>query len=256
MFAEARGRLFPASRATWIQCCGAYAVFDGVESPVTQCFGLGVTGELTPDVLGTVERFFQERGAAVDLEVSPFAGVSAIGLLCERGYRPVEISSVLYRPLADQDTEVPLAQGDGIRVRAVGPEERELWTSLSVRGWTHQNPELLGFFQDTGNLFFSRAGSVCFVAELRGQAGAAGALSIHEGVALLGGSTTVPELRRRGLQGALLAQRLRYAREHGCDVAMMVAEPGSNSQRNAERKGFRIAYTRSKWRLPAAAAHT
>ena len=30
---------------------------------------------------------------------------------------------------------------------------------------------------------------------------------------------------------------------------MMVAEAGSESQRNAGRKGFRIAYTRMKWQL-------
>jgi hypothetical protein len=30
---------------------------------------------------------------------------------------------------------------------------------------------------------------------------------------------------------------------------MMVTEVGSQSQRNAERKGFGIAYTRTKWRL-------
>jgi hypothetical protein len=28
-----------------------------------------------------------------------------------------------------------------------------------------------------------------------------------------------------------------------------VTEAGSQSQRNAERKGFRIAYTRTKWQL-------
>jgi hypothetical protein len=27
----------------------------------------------------------------------------------------------------------------------------------------------------------------------------------------------------------------------------MVTEAGSNSQRNAERQGFRVAYTRIKW---------
>ena len=32
---------------------------------------------------------------------------------------------------------------------------------------------------------------------------------------------------------------------------MMVAAPGSASQRNAERQGFRIAYTRTKWMLEA-----
>jgi GNAT superfamily N-acetyltransferase len=72
---------------------------------------------------------------------------------------------------------------------------------------------------------------------------------IHDGVALFGGSATVPELRRRGLQAALVHKRMHYAFDHGCDLAMMVAQPGSDSQRNAERKGFRIAYTRTKWRL-------
>jgi hypothetical protein len=33
---------------------------------------------------------------------------------------------------------------------------------------------------------------------------------------------------------------------------MMVAEAGSQSQRNAERTGFRIAYTRIKWQLAQA----
>ncbi|HZS28808.1 MAG TPA: hypothetical protein VFB76_16395 [Candidatus Angelobacter sp.] len=74
-------------------------------------------------------------------------------------------------------------------------------------------------------------------------------MSIHEGVALLGGSATVPELRRRGLHAALLEERMRYACDHGCDLALMVALAGSDSQRNAERKGFRVAYTRMKWQL-------
>ncbi|MCX6621649.1 MAG: hypothetical protein NTY38_11355 [Acidobacteria bacterium] len=44
---------------------------------------------------------------------------------------------------------------------------------------------------------------------------------------------------------------MNYAASAGCDLAMMCAEPGSVSQRNAERQGFRIAYTRIKWELPA-----
>jgi hypothetical protein len=30
---------------------------------------------------------------------------------------------------------------------------------------------------------------------------------------------------------------------------MMGASPGGQSQRNAEKNGFRIAYTRTKWQL-------
>jgi GNAT superfamily N-acetyltransferase len=90
---------------------------------------------------------------------------------------------------------------------------------------------------------------VNFIAALDGIPGAAGALSLHKGVALFSGASTIPEMRRRGLQAALLEARLRYAFEHGYELAMMVTEAGSQSQRNAERQGFRIAYTRTKWRL-------
>jgi GNAT superfamily N-acetyltransferase len=136
-----------------------------------------------------------------------------------------------------------------IRVRVIGQDEAPLWESVSTRGWTHEHPELMEFVRQIGAICIAREQSPCFLGEVDGQPGAAGVLSQHEGVALFGGSATVPELRRRGLQAALLDERMRYAFEHGCDVAMMVAEAGSNSQRNAERKGFRVAYTRLKWRL-------
>jgi GNAT superfamily N-acetyltransferase len=68
-------------------------------------------------------------------------------------------------------------------------------------------------------------------------------------VALFAGSATIPQMRRRGLQAALLRARMQFAADRGCDLAMMVAMAGSGSQRNAERQGFRIAYTRTKWQL-------
>jgi hypothetical protein len=41
-FAATRRKLFPDSGSAWIECAGAYVVFDGVDSPVTQTFGLGI----------------------------------------------------------------------------------------------------------------------------------------------------------------------------------------------------------------------
>ena len=244
-FAEARRRLFPDSGAEWMECSGACAVFDGIGSPVTQTFGLGIFEELTAASLDVIERFFLDRGAQVDHEVSPLVGVAALSLLCSRQYRPIEISNVMYRP-----AEKPAAEGHGnIRVRVTGPEEAQLWTDTSAKGWTHEHPELLGFFLQATAISSAREQSPCFLAEFDGQPGAAGVLCMHDGVALFGGSATIPELRRRGLQAALLQERMRYAFDHGCDLAMMVAEAGSDSQRNAERMGFKIAYTRLKWRL-------
>jgi len=246
-FAEARRQLFPECGSCWIECAGAYAVFDGSHAPTTQTFGLGLFEQITPASLDVIERFFLEKGAQVHHEVSPFAGVSTLELLCSRRYQPIEISNVMFRPVA------ALARADcgHVRVRLSGPDEAPLWAGISSRGWTHEHPELFASLKHFGVICASRQDSRCFLAEFDDQPGAAAALSIHEGVALFAGAATVPELRRRGLQSALLQDRMNYALEHGCDLAMMVAEAGSDSQRNAERQGFQVAYTRIKWQLPS-----
>jgi GNAT superfamily N-acetyltransferase len=244
-FAEARRKIFPDCGSEWMECAGAYAVFDGVDSPITQTFGLGLFEELTAETLAEIERFFFERGAAVAQEVSPLAGVPALRLLCERGYRPIETSSVLYGPIE----RAGAGYSSDITVRVTGADEAQVWADVSARGWAHDHPELLEFLREFGAMAAAREHGSCFLAEIEGQPAAAGSLSIHEGVALFGGAATVPEWRRRGLQAALLQARMNYAFEQGCDLAMIVTEPGSNSQRNAERTGLRIAYTRTKWQL-------
>src|SRR5215471_3871176 len=168
-------------------------------------------------------------------------------MLCTRNYRPIEMSNVLYQPVERPTAEEQIA----VTVRVIVSEETQLWSDISATGWSHEHPELRNFLLDLGAISAARQGGVCFLAEYKGKPGAAGVLCIHDGVALFGGSATVPELRHRGLQTALLYKRMCYAFDHGCDLAMMVAQPGSGSQRNAERKGFRIAYTRTKWRLCA-----
>jgi GNAT superfamily N-acetyltransferase len=228
-----------------MECAGAYAVFDGVDSPVTQSFGLGIFEEVHPDALDSIEQFFVDRGAPVLHEVSPYAGVEVLDLLCARNYRPIEVSSVLFRAVERPEAET----NDHIKVRVIGSDEGQLWNDISARGWTHEHPELREFLLQIGLIATAREDGPCFLAELDGRPGSAAALCIHQGVALFAGAATVPELRRQGLQAALLRERMRYAVDHGCDLAMMAAEPGSESQRNAERKGFRIAYTRTKWRL-------
>jgi GNAT superfamily N-acetyltransferase len=244
-FAAARSRFYPESGAGWMECAGAQVVFDGIESPATQTFGLGIFAELTPEILDEIELFFHDRGAPVQHEVSPFAGVAAFDLLCRRNYRPMEISNVLFQPIVQPSPQ----ENNSIRVRIIASEEAALWVELNARGWSHEHPEMKEFLLGFGSIVASREQSINFLAEFNGTPGAVGSLSIHEGIALFSGSTTIPEMRRRGLQSALLRERMRYAAEQGCDLASIVTMPGSDSQRNAERNGFFIAYTRMKWLL-------
>jgi hypothetical protein len=245
-FVEARARVSPEVGACWVEAAGCYAMFDGVESPITQTFGLGLFEAATGEDLGRIEAFFRERGAPVFHEVSPLADPALLSTLNERGYHPVEFTSVMFRAIRP-GARAGEAHDEGVRVRLVGEGEHELWAQTSARGWSESGygDFMLGLAQVSAK----RADALSFLAELDGRPVATGALSICEGVALLAGASTVPEGRKRGAQLALLDARLRLAVERGCDLAMMCALPGSPSQRNAERQGFRIAYTRVKWRL-------
>ncbi|MBV8859515.1 MAG: GNAT family N-acetyltransferase [Acidobacteria bacterium] len=246
-FVEARAAAEPESGACWTEVAGAYAMFDAVESPITQTFCLGLFETPSDSDFERLEEFFKERGAPAYHEVSPLADPATFQLLNGRGYEPFEFTSVMFRPLGTS-ARAAARQDSGVSVRLAGPDDYELWAQTAARGW--------GEFEGLGDFMLGlsrvsarREAGLSFLAELDGRPVATGALSIWEGVALLAGASTVPEARRRGAQLALLDARLAYAAEHGCDLAMMCAQPGSGSQRNAERHGFRIAYTRIKWRL-------
>ncbi len=159
----------------------------------------------------------------------------------------MEISTVLIRSVVPPFAEISPA----IEVRPIAPDEIPLWSETTTRGWSAEHPELRDFLLGIGPIMAAGEATVCFLATIDGQPGAAGVLRVYGKTALFGGAATVPEMRRRGLQGALLGARMRWAQQRGCDVAMMVAATGSDSQRNAERIGFRIAYTRTKWRSAA-----
>ena len=113
-------------------------------------------------------------------------------------------------------------------------------------GWA-EGPVAEDFFTGFSKISAARRNGLSLLAEQAGRIVATASLVFHDGVALMAGASTIPEARRQGAQQSLVEHRLRCAVEHGCDLAMMCAAPGSASQRNAERNGFRIAYTRIKW---------
>jgi GNAT superfamily N-acetyltransferase len=248
MFVESRARRMPASGACWMSVGGTFAMFDGVGSPLTQTFGLGVYEPVTPDALESIESFFLSRGSDAFNEVSPLADPSALALLNERGYRPCELTSVLYRPISPAAVAHPPQDGP-FAVVVASPAQQVLWADTALRGWS-EFAEVREFMTSFGPTAAGAEDAYPFIAFDSHQAVATGMLAIHGGVALLAGASTVPEARGRGAQRALLRARLRLAADRGCTLAMMCAGPGSGSQRNAERQGFRIAYTRIKWHRP------
>jgi hypothetical protein len=241
-YVGARQRLEPEAGTAWRDFDGTHAFFDGTSSIQTQSIGLGMFAPVTADSLTELESFFEQRAAPPQHEVSLFAGVETMALLAERGYRPIELNNVLVQPL-HEPTEVTLP---GLHVRICGPADASTWLDTAVSGWS-DSPEISPVIRSLGRISLLNPLMTHFLVEREGVPIAAASLAVHDRVALLAGACTILPGRRLGAQNLVLGARLAEAYRRGCDLAMIVATPGGASQRNAERRGFRVAYSRTKW---------
>jgi GNAT superfamily N-acetyltransferase len=246
--AEACHRLHPDYPVAIEEIAGGVAVFAGVDSPVTQAIGVGLCGPVSDAELDTLGEFFHRRAAPAAIELCPLGEMSLYEKFAARNYRLLEVSDVL---LLDELAAARISEKlpPGVTVRAAKPEESKLWTQTVAQGFAEHFPVTQAIL-DVMEGFYYRATARCFLAFVNGEVAGGAAVSADRGVCGLFGASTLPAFRRRGVQSALLATRLAWAREKGCDLAVSITQPGSISHRNIEHNGFRVAYTRTKLILP------
>jgi ribosomal protein S18 acetylase RimI-like enzyme len=205
--------------------------------------GLGLNGEVTEREFDTLEAFFRDRGCRVEIEVCPLADESMLRLLGERGYRVFEWTNVLVQPIGREASFAKPAHDLQIR-RAREQDTGDIIRILS-RCFLEQD-ETTAQAEDLFGTVLSVPGASWFVATLDGVTAGCAGIFIYDGSALLAGAATLPTYRGRGIQNTLSRERLRFAAASGCDLVIVMTKPGSISQRNAERQGFQVVYTRSK----------
>jgi hypothetical protein len=87
---------------------------------------------------------------------------------------------------------------------------------------------------------------LCFLAAgPSGEPAGGGAMAVRDGLATLFADSTIAGARRQGLHQELISARLNEAIALGCDTATASTLPGSTSQRNFERLGFSVVYTKA-----------
>lgn len=242
-FIEAKQKAFPGTDATWIEVAGAYAMYDTASSPLTQTFGLGVFEMPVDDDFARIEKFFGDRGAPVFHEISPIPDQSLLSKLRERNYAPIELTNILYRAI---DNDWQIETNPALQVRQIDPVEQDAFCELCAQAW--QLPQqFASFFEEWGKVSARNEYLASFVVENEGKMIGGGSLCFSDEVAIIAGDCTLPECRGRGAQLALIGARLKYAQDHGFKLMMMGALPGSTSQKNGQRAGMQIAYTRIKW---------
>ena len=236
--ANARGCTAIHPQAATLLVAGGCAVFVGAESPLSHATGMGLNGPVTGPEIDRLEAFYRSRGGKVSVELCPLADLGILATLGDRGYRVTEFNNVLVKRLA----------GAAIvftpRVRRALPDETDIWSHTVGRGFFDVQ-ELTTEEMDVGRAICAMPGALCYLGVTEsGELAGGAAAAVYSGLATLFADSTIAQYRRAGLHRELIAARLNEALAQGCDLATASTLPGSASQRNYERMGFEVVYTR------------
>lgn len=242
LYARAYQKLRPEIGAAEEEICGGHMIFAGLGSPIGRATGLGLNCAFTAGDLDRVEQFYRSRRAPSQVDLCPLHEPAVFAMCKQRGYGIAELNNVLYRPLSrNENFPDPPA---GCTIRCGRPEEaRELGFIVERAFFPEGAPDA---FKDLLTPLYQMEGAFTFAAEVDGKAVACGVgvlIPEHAILAVCGAGTAV-EFRKRGLHTALLHARFAAAARTGCEYAVVVTQGGSVSQRNCERLGFRVAYSK------------
>ncbi len=240
--AEAAKKLRPDLPVASEEIAGGLAVFTGTDSPLSQAIGVGLSGPVSEPELQRLEAFFLDRGAPVMLELCPFLDASLLRLLSERPYRLAEFTNVL---ISDVSQATVSSDRSTVSVRAAAPDESRYFTTVVAHGYSEGEPVEESLLDVTEG-FFHMPDSCSFIAFVDGEPAGGGTAVVQDGLGSLFGDSTLPKFRGRGVQKALIAARLRWLASRNCKLLSVITHPGTASQRNYERSGFRAIYTRTK----------
>jgi hypothetical protein len=224
------------------EICGGHMVFAGLGSPIGRATGAGLDRPFSAEDVDRIEHFYRERNAPSQVDLTPLHGPEVFEMFKERGYSIAELNNVLYRKLDPAEEFPPPPDDCEIRRSPVG--EAEAAGSI-VEGafFPDGAPEA---FRGLIAPLYQMVNALPFVATINGKPVACGTgLVIPEHrVFALCGAGTLSAYRGRGLQTALLRARMQAARDAGCEYAVVVTQGGTTSQRNAERLGLSVAYSK------------
>jgi hypothetical protein len=222
----------PGVEAECITVADGVAAFTGVGSPLTTV--KGVAPHLAPRDLDEIESFFLDHQATtVTIEMAPWLTTECKRALSRRGYRPGGEESVM------------ATTSDGRRSGSVARAEKvpaDAWPGLMRRGF--QLPDASPM-RELVTVAAHLPHAQRFGIRDNDRWIACAQSITCEDVVIFCNDATVPEERGRGAQTALIEERLE-AVAPGMTATAEVA-PGSGSERNYLRCGFRIAYARTHY---------
>jgi GNAT superfamily N-acetyltransferase len=212
-----------------------------------RALGLGLAEPATEAALDEIDAFFSKRGLAYGLPLTPDVEPPELPEWLEargftRGY-----ACTKFARRGGPTNDLDHMRGAMLRVEEVSVEQAGIFADVFLQAYGV--PEVA---RPVIERLAGRNGWHCFVAVDGDSPAATGALFVTGSVGWLGAAGTLPEFRRRGAQGALLAARIEAGVAAGCEWLVtetgepIEGKPGS-SYRNLVRAGFEPLYVRQNF---------
>lgn len=243
LLAASMAQRSPSSGAASARLGGGAMVALGHGRYVNRGIGIDLLpGEDADEVLDVLETFFTDRGLRPSLEVSAWASRSFVAALASRGYVVEWFRDVFVR----DGLATPSGVGNVSDLRFVEVDEGWLPAWSAILGEDHPVSSPARAVSDE---FCDAAhhvpGEVGLLAVREGASVApvavgCGSFAVVDGIAWLGAAATLRAERGRGVQRALLDERLRRARVAGASIAAATALPDGASARNLRALGFEV----------------
>ncbi|MBV9718131.1 MAG: hypothetical protein JOZ77_02360 [Candidatus Eremiobacteraeota bacterium] len=236
-------RLYPEAGAESIEIAGGLVAFTGVESPLSQSYGIARQASVTAGEIDEITSFYETRGATPRVFVTPFSDPSLGRRLAAAGYAPSEYESLLVSDCFDSYA----ALDDRISVAA----NLNAWARASAQAF--MDVEMLKPGDDRIAMVLASSDGVSPLEAREGDAiVATAAMDVRDGCAALFAGSTMPAFRNRGWHTTMIRDRIARARAAGARSMHATAKPASISERNFHRCGFITFYTRTLWERSAA----
>ena len=250
-FADGMAALRADAGAGWLPVAGGRAIFTGVGFFSNRALALGLHGPVSDDEVENVETFYAARGVPSEIEIASMVDRSLLCLLSQRGYQLVRFRNIYAQALPSHATTntVPSRAAE---IQVVDASTAATWSTTLLDGFGYMRDVERDRVETWNRMVRSLPGVTALVAVIDGTPVGAASVMVLGSTAVLGGAATLPAFRRRGMQRALIESRLAVAAQAGCELAIVTADPGSSSGRNAERTGFQLICNHVAMRLPGA----
>ena len=217
-----------------------------VSLPFAPAIGLNrALGLKDIDSLETALQWFAGRGGTRHLQISDdLVSRDVRDWIADRG---LERNPVSWVKLARSAPVFKMRWSGDIEVRPAASDEADMFGSLMCRGFGFA-PELAPLW----SAIVGETGWTCHLAWLDDRPVGSSIMYADGGYAWLGGGTTIAEYRNRGVQTALISNRLNVGVEQGVSTFVVeTADPDAATSRvsfdNLVKAGFRPLYTRQNY---------